>query len=106
MSSAPGTVEHVEAGVSGHVGRYDVFVRGDVVAVVEDTDEPRTARERVEGLGAWLAQVGDLALGWAAFEDGMEVVYLYDKDDDLYGYAVNLDVPHFSEWGYAPFRDP
>ena len=53
--------------------------------------------------------IGDLAarpgfrLGWGRFPDGAEVVYLYDRDDGGFGYAVNLTAPACSEWGYAPF---
>ena len=32
-----------------------------------------------------------------------EVIYLYDKADGNYGYAVNLQDPMCSEWGSAPF---
>ena len=52
---------------------------------------------------------GDLAarpgfrIGWGRFPDGAEVLYLYDKDDGCFGYAVNLASPASSEWGYAPF---
>ena len=42
-------------------------------------------------------------LGWGRFPDGAEVLYLYDRDDDNFGYAVNLTSPTCSEWGYAPF---
>ena len=30
-------------------------------------------------------------------------IYLYDKADANFGYAVNLQFPWCSEWGYAPF---
>lgn len=47
----------------------------------------------------------NLRLGWGQFQDdGDEVIYLYDKQDGNFGYAVNLDDPHCSEWGYAPFQ--
>ena len=42
-------------------------------------------------------------LGWGRFPDGAEVLYLYDRDDGGFGYAVNLTAPGCSEWGYAPF---
>jgi hypothetical protein len=45
----------------------------------------------------------DLRLGWRRFPDGAEVVYLYDKDDDGFGYALNLACDWSSEWGYSPF---
>jgi hypothetical protein len=31
------------------------------------------------------------------------VLFLYDRADDCFGYALNLDWPDGSEWGYAPF---
>ena len=43
-----------------------------------------------------------MRLGWAELPD-CEVIYLYDKADSNYGYAVNLQYPSCSEWGYAPF---
>jgi hypothetical protein len=30
-----------------------------------------------------------------------EVIYLYDADDDYFGYAINLQWPDGSEWGYC-----
>ena len=30
-------------------------------------------------------------------------VYSYDAGDGGFGYALNLDWPDGSEWGYAPF---
>ena len=41
-------------------------------------------------------------LGSGRFPDGAEVLYLYDRDDDNFGYAVNLTAPGCSGWGYAP----
>ena len=52
--------------------------------------------------------IGDLAarpgfrLGWGRFPDGAEVLSLYDRDDGGFGYAVNLTVPEFGGWRYAP----
>ena len=31
------------------------------------------------------------------------MIYLYDAGDGCFGYALNLDWPDGSEWGYAPF---
>lgn len=42
-------------------------------------------------------------VGWGTFPDGNRVVYFYDPADDNFGYALNLDAPDCSEWGYAPF---
>jgi hypothetical protein len=49
--------------------------------------------------------IGELAeslgfrLGWGRFPDGAEVLYLDDRVDDGFGYAVNLTAPNCSEWG-------
>ncbi len=45
----------------------------------------------------------DFRLGWGRFPDDAEVIFLYDKGDDGFGYAINLDRPDGPEWGYAPF---
>lgn len=34
----------------------------------------------------------------------VEVDYLFDLAQEGYGYAVNLQVPPFSEWGTAPVK--
>jgi hypothetical protein len=52
-----------------------------------------------------VAGAKELRLGWGQFEDDAEVIYLYDKDDACFGYAVNLACDWSSEWGYAPFGD-
>ena len=60
------------------------------------------ATEKPKGLAEFLGKAKDLRLGWAELEGGDEVIYLYDKGDGNFGYAVNLDSPQCSEWGYAP----
>jgi hypothetical protein len=32
-------------------------------------------------------------------------VFLYDKGESCLGYAVNLDWPDGSDWGYAPIGE-
>ncbi len=59
-------------------------------------------KQEVRGLGAFIQKTNNLRLGWAELPD-CEVIYLYDKADGNYGYAVNLQYPSCSEWGYAPF---
>lgn len=55
--------------------------------------------------------IGELAarpgfcVGWARMPDDAEILYFYDRDDAGFGYALNLDAPWCSEWGYAPFTD-
>jgi len=60
--------------------------------------------QTVPGIANFLKKAKNLRLGWGQFpNDGDEVLYLYDKGDGNFGYAVNLDDPGCSEWDYAPF---
>jgi len=99
MSTA--TLEKI--GIAGTVNGYGVLVVGDTVVVSRDGEE--IARRTVDGLGRFATAAKDLRLGWGRFPDGAEVIYLYDRADDLFGYAINLDWPDGSEWGYAPVMD-
>jgi len=105
-----------KVGLSGHIRNYDVFVSGDTVTVtnqksweedelgeVRSTDEGLVAKERVDGLADFVEDAEEFKIGWASTPD-FEIIYLYDKADDYFGYAVNLKDPMMSEWGYAPFR--
>ena len=86
---------------SGHLGGYEVFLQGDTVTVLDD--DGIVTRQTVAGLGAFVARAKQLRTGWGQFPDGMEVIYVYDRGDDNFGYAVNLQDEQCSEWGYAPF---
>ena len=99
--SATGTGTMAKVGVGGAINGYGVLVLGDVVAVERDGAE--VAWRRVDGLGRFVAAARELKLGWGAFPDGAEVVYLYDAGDEGFGYALNLSCDGCSEWGYAPF---
>lgn len=85
---------------SGAIGGYDVLIVDDTVTVLREGTV--VTCQRAQGLGRFIGRATDLRLGWAAFAD-FEVVYVYDKADDNFGYAVNLRIEHYSEWGYAPF---
>jgi hypothetical protein len=62
------------------------------------------AGQTVPGIADFMKKAKDLRLGWGQFpDDGDEVIYLYDRGDSNFGYAVNMDDPQCSEWGYAPF---
>ena len=93
-------LEHI--GTASHIGGYDVFLAGDTVTVLDD--DGVVTRQTVVGLGAFVDRAKQLRTGWGEFPDGMEVIYLYDRGDDNFGYAVNLQDERCSEWGYAPFR--
>ena len=90
-------------GTAGRVAGYDVLILADAVLV---TDARGSRRFPVPDYGT---SIGNLAarpgfrLGWGRVPDGAEVLYLYDRDDGGFGYAVNLTAPDCSEWGYAPF---
>jgi hypothetical protein len=86
---------------SGHIHGYDLFLHGDTVTVLDD--EGIVTKQTVPGLGAFVQRAKEFRLGWGQFPDGMAVLYLYDRGDDNFGYAVNLQREDFSEWGYAPF---
>src|SRR5438093_11803371 len=98
-----GKVTMERVGVGGTVNGYGVLVLGDVLIVERDGEG--IARSRVEGLGRFATAAHDLRLGWGQFPDGAEVIFLYDRADGCFGYAVNLDWPDGSEWGYAPFAE-
>lgn len=97
-------------GVGGHIARgalgggYDVFIRGDSVAVW--TDGNPVCVHAVPNYGT---AIGDLMnrptarIAWAAFPDGAEVIYFYDPALGNFGYALNVTYRECSEWGYAPF---
>ena len=60
--------------------------------------------QTVPGIAAFVKKAKRLTFGWGQFpDDGDEVIYLYDREDGNFGYAMNLDDPGCSEWGYAPF---
>lgn len=87
-------------GLVGEVAGYHVVVVGDTVTV--DHGERLPVRLTVAGLGSFLARARDLSLGWASLPD-FDVIYVYDKGDSMFGYAVNVEATDLSEWGYAPF---
>jgi hypothetical protein len=93
------TIEQV--GVGATINGNGVLVLGDVATIERDGRE--VVRREVERLGRFVAAARDLKLGWEQVPDDAEVIYLYDKADSGFGYAVNLDWPDGSEWGYSPF---
>jgi hypothetical protein len=85
---------------SGHIHNLAVFVSADQVMVISETGV--VTDQFVPGLSRFVHEGQDLKLGFAAFAD-FAVIYLYDKADENFGYAVNLQDPNLSEWGNAPF---
>ena len=82
---------------------YVLGTHDDTICVY-DRSSKLVTQQRVEGLHEFLMKARILRFGWGQFpNNGDEVIYLFDEADENFGYAVNLDDPHCSEWGYAPF---
>lgn len=90
-----------QLGISGTIHEYDIVVIGDTVTVT--WNGTLVTQRTVADLGTFVGKARDLRLGWGRFEDKAEVIYLYDKADGNFGYALNLMADWCSEWGYAPF---
>jgi hypothetical protein len=74
---------------------------GDTVVVSQTDDERLVTTQRVPRLARFVRAARELRVTLAVFP-AFEVVYIVDLAQQSYGYAVNLQVPEFSEWGYAP----
>ena len=85
------------------IADYEITIVGDTVTVAY-RDEERAGEvvttQRVTNLARFVRRARELRVALAQFPD-FEVVYLFDLVQDGYGYAVNLQVPPFSEWGTA-----
>lgn len=90
-----------QVGIRGQINGYDLVTLGNLLQVKRGGAV--LVVQVIVGLAAFVARARDLRLGWGEFPD-FEVIYLYDHADGNYGYAVNLKVEAYSEWGYAPFE--
>ena len=88
--------------IFGKVKGFNILLSGDCVSV-SFKEKTLVKSQRVENLSKFLKKAKDLKLGWAKTED-FNIIYIYDKKDDNFGYAVNLEARDLSEWGYAPFK--
>lgn len=69
---------------------------------VIDLSEGDEYVQEVADLRPFVVKAGyRLRFAWAATDD-YDIIYLVDPGDDNFCYAVNLQVPDFSEWGYCP----
>src|SRR5512147_1957201 len=89
------------AGIFAWAHGYVLGTRDDTICVY-DRSSKLVTQQRVEGLHEFLMKARTLRFGWGQFPDGEEVIYLFDEADGNLGYAVNLNDPACSEWGYAP----
>lgn len=92
----------IRIGLVAEIADYAITIVGDSVTVTYRGAELVTTQE-VKHLAQFVERARRLRVALAQFPD-FEVVYLFDLAQDGYGYAVNLQVPPFSEWGYAPIQ--
>ena len=90
----------------GNINDYDVMLfveqNSDLVTVLVQKDGQYITHQKVKQLKSFMHGAKELRLGWTKLPDD-EVIYIYDKAGDNFGYAVNLNDPNCNEWGYAPF---
>jgi hypothetical protein len=79
------------------VGQEVEVYKGDALVTVQ------AVRLGIDHFKEFLVKAKDIRMGWAEFPD-FEVIYIYDKGDSNFGYALNLSDITCSEWGYAPFQ--
>ena len=98
----------IRIGLVAEIADYAITIVGETVIVAyRDGDAERSGElvttQRVTGLARFINRARELRVALAQFPD-FEVVYLFDLAQDGYGYAVNIQVPPFSEWGTAPYE--
>jgi hypothetical protein len=96
-------------------GTYEVRVMKNQVQVTgkgqQWTSEPIRYTPQANGkdqtFEAWCGGCGDDLQIQIGTIDDMTLVWLYDNrpGNANFGYSINLDVPYYSEWGYAPFPE-
>ena len=74
----------------------------DLATVFVQNGTKLITQQKVTKLKNFLQKAKDLRFGWTKLPDD-EVIYIYGKTDENFGYAVNLNDPNRSEWSYAPF---
>ncbi len=98
----------IRIGLVAEIADYAITIVGDSVTVAYREGDAERAGElvtsqRVTGLARFVGRARELRVALAQFPD-FEVVYLFDLAQDGYGYAVNIQVPPFLEWGTAPYE--
>ena len=88
-------------GLVATIAGYEVLIVGDTVVVSTTRDAQLVTTQRVPRLGQFVRAARELRVTLAMLP-AFEVVYIVDLAQQSYGYAVNLQAPEFSEWGYAP----
>ena len=90
----------------GSIQDYKLYIVGQEIEVYQNNEmiTMQAVRLGIDHFNEFVVRAKDLRIGWAEFPD-FEVIYIYDKGDDNYGYALNLSDITCSEWGYAPFSN-
>lgn len=90
---------------SGRHGGYDLYVIGNALNVMYGDGTGQARIFEIDGWDDWLHMPPErvIAVGWGVLPDDHEVIFLYDKSDDNFGYGANVSAPLMSEWCYAPF---
>lgn len=92
----------------GFIAGWNVFVTSNRVRVIKEGDRTG-ATMQVREIPNYGTDVCELlgrpggAIGWGRMPDDEEIPYFYDKRDGCFGYALNVNDPQSSEWGYSPF---
>ena len=89
---------------SGHVGGFDVFLKGNLIVVMEPGGGP-LHKHPVGGLASWMKRFTEIRLLHYTLPDGDRVIAVYAPQDKGFGYAFNIDCDWCSEWGYLPVPD-
>lgn len=87
----------MKAIISGHVGEFDIFASDDVLTVSSAKEIVR--QRKVEGLGKFLAEHGGRVRLTLGQTPDLTILGLWEPDG--FGYALNLEDPELSEWGYG-----
>lgn len=94
-------------GRGGNIAGWNVLILADAIVYGrDDAEQGPVYRHQVPNHGTSITALAarpGFRIGWVCMEDDAEILYCYDRDDDNFGYALNLTCPGFSEWGYAPF---
>ena len=83
--------------ISGHVGAYDIFAADDVLTVMNE--KAIVQQRKVGGLTTFLAEHGGRVRLTLGRTPDFAILGLWAPDG--FGYALNLDDPDLSEWGYG-----
>jgi hypothetical protein len=96
-------------GKAGSVAGWNVLIEADAIRFAHDGELGTgiSHRHDVPNYGTSIGELSSrpgFALGWVRMEDDAEILYFYDRNDDGFGYALNVTDSQLSEWGYSPFR--